>query len=220
MHYPTHSTGQVVSVIDAHAVSVACFGFVDDHPDGLFRADVNIWGNTFSDETGLFHMSDGSIMRINEFRRVGHPGAEAISIYGTEGCYEQQVGAQSWVTKQRGATEDLRKLLAPVGAPRKVEGDMAVLKDAQTHAGVAQIHDVNRLPVQFMNLPNGHLGSHQFLVDDFVRACVERVQPPCNAWAAARYVLPGLTAHESAVRGGELMTIPDHGDCPFEVVEF
>ena len=97
---------------------------------------------------------------------------------------------------------------------------MAVLKDAQTHAGVARIHDVNRLPVQFMNLPNGHLGSHQFLVDDFVRACVERVQPPCNAWAAARYVLPGLTAHESAVRGGELMTIPDHGDCPFEVVEF
>ena len=220
MHYPTHSTGQVVSVIDAHAISVSCFGFVDNHPDGLFRADVNIWGNTFSDETGLFHMSDGSIMRINEFRRVGHPGAEAISIYGTEGCYEQQVGAQSWVTKQRGATEDLRELLAPVGAPRQVEGDMAVLKDAQTHAGVAQIHDVNRLPVQFMNLPNGHLGSHQFLVDDFVRACVERVQPPCNAWAAARYVLPGLTAHESAVRGGELMAIPDHGDCPFEVVEF
>jgi predicted dehydrogenase len=220
MHYPTHSTGQVVSVIEAHATKVSYFGFVDNHPDGLFRADVNRWGNTFSNETALFQMSDGSMMRINEFRRIGHPGAEAISIYGTEACYEQQVGAQSWATKQRGATEDLRELLAPVGAPRKVEGQMGVLQDAQTHAGVARVHDMDRLPVEFMTLPNGHLGSHQFLVDDFVRACTERVHPPCNAWEAARYVLPGLTAHESAVRGGELLPVPDYGDCPFEVVKF
>ncbi len=229
MHYPTHSTGQVVSVIDAHAVSVSCFGFVDNHPDGLYRPETNIWNNAFSNETGLFHMSDGSIMRINEFRRIGHPGAEAISIYGTEGCFEQQVGAQSWVTKERGATEDLRELLAPVGVPRvaapvpgaeSAGGDMSVLKDAQTHAGVARIHDVDRLPVEFMALPNGHLGSHQFLVDDFVKACTERVHPPCNAWEAARYVLPGLTAHQSATQGGALLPIPDHGDCPFEVVEF
>jgi len=220
MLYPTHSTSQIVSVTNAHALSVSCFGFVDNHPDGLYRPETNVWNNAFSNETGLFQMSDGSAMRINEFRRIGHPGAETVSMYGTEGCFEQQVGAQSWVTKERGATEDLRELLAPVGAPRKVAGQMDVLKDAQTHSGVARIHDVNRLPVEFMNLPNGHLGSHQFLVDDFVRACVERVHPPCNAWEAARYVLPGLTANESARRGGELLPVPDHGDCPFEVVEF
>lgn len=220
MHYPTHSTGQVVSVIDAYATKVSCFGFVDNHPDGLYRADVNIWKNTFSNETGLFQMSDGSMMRINEFRRVGHPGAEAISIYGTDGCFEQQASAQAWVTKERGNIEDLHDLLAPVGAPRTVEGEMDVLKDAATHAGLAKIHDVNRLPREFVGLPNGHLGSHQFLVDDFVRACVERVQPPNNAWAAARYVLPGLTAHESAAQGGVLLDIPDHGECPGEVVYF
>ena len=220
MYYPTHSTGQVVGVIDAYATHVSCFGFVDNHPDGLYRAEVNMWHNTFSNETALFHMSDGSAMRINEFRRVGHPGTEAISIYGTEGCYEQQANAQAWVTKDRGNIEDLRELLAPVGAPRKVPGQMDVLKDAQTHAGVARVHDTDRLPVEFMTLPNGHLGSHQFLVDDFVKACLEHVHPPCNAWAAARYVLPGLTAHESAMRGGELLPVPDHGDCPGEVVYF
>ena len=220
MLYPTHSTGQVVSVINAYATHVSCFGFVDDHPDGLFRADVNQWGNSFSNETGLFHLSDGSMMRINEFRRIGHPGTEAISIYGTEGCYEQQTGAQVWVTKTRGDVEDLRELLAPAGVPSKAEGQMSVLKDAQTHAGASRVHDVDRLPAEFVGLPNGHVGSHQFLVDDFVKACVERVHPPCNAWAAARYMLPGLTAHESAVRGGELLAIPDHGDCPYEVVHF
>lgn len=220
MYYPTHSTGQVVSVIKAHATHVSCFGFVDDHPDGLFRADVNIWGNTFSNETGLFQMSDGSMMRINEFRRVGHPGTEAISIYGTEGCFEQQANAQAWVTKARAQTEDLRELLSPVGVQRKLEGDMAKVTDELTHAGVARTHDVDRLPVEFAGLPNGHWGSHQFLVDDFVKACTGRVHPPCNAWEAARYVLPGLTAHQSAVQGGQLLTITDHGDCPFEVVHF
>lgn len=220
MLYPTHSTGQVVSVIGAHAERVSCFGFVDNHPDGLYRPETNVWQNSFSNQTGLFHMSDGSIMRINEFRRIGHPGAEAISVYGTEGCFEQQATAQSWVTKDREASEDLRELLAPVGAPRQVPGAMDVLQDAQTHAGVAQVHDVDRLPVGFMNLPNGHLGSHQFLVDDFVKACTERVHPPCNAWEAARYVLPGLTANESSRQGGALLPVPDHGDCPFEVVEF
>jgi predicted dehydrogenase len=220
MYYPTHSTGQVVSVIGAHAVSVYCFGFVDNHPDGLFCADVNMWGNTFSNETALFHMSDGSMMRINEFRRIGHPGAEEISVYGTEGCFEQQASAQAWVTKDYAQTEDLRELLAPVGVQRQLEGDMAKVTDELTHGGVAQVHDVDRLPVEFAGLPNGHLGSHQFLVDDFVKACTERVQPPNNAWQAARYVLPGLTAHDSAMRGGELLPVPDHGDCPDEVMHF
>jgi predicted dehydrogenase len=219
MHYPTHSTGQVIAVTGAHATHVSCFGFVDNHPDGLYRKDVNIWQNEFSDETGLFKMSDGSMMRINEFRRVGHPGAEAISIYGTEGCFEQQATAQAWVTKDRSKQIDLKELLAPSGVTVKVDGAMDALKDEVTHAGVSQVHDVARLPREFAGLPNGHVGSHQFLVDDFVKCCVAGGMPPCNVWQAARYVLPGLTAHESALRGGELLEVPDFGDAPRPVTE-
>ena len=82
------------------------------------------------------------------------------------------------------------------------------------------MHPVHRLPRQFRGLPNGHRGSHQFLVDDFVRAAVDGVLPPNNAWAAARYMLPGLAAHESALRGGELLEIPDLGDPPSAPVEY
>lgn len=72
----------------------------------------------------------------------------------------------------------------------------------------------SHLPKEYTGLPNGHLGSHQFLMDDFVTACVSGKQPPNNAWMAARYLIPGLTAHESAVRGGELLPISDFGDPP------
>lgn len=214
MHYPTHSTSQIVSVTGAHALTVSCLGFVDNHPDGLFRKEVNRWQNEFSCESALFRMSDGSMMRINEFRRVGHPGTESLSMYGTEGCYEHQANAQVWVTKDRSQLIDLHELLAPVGVTVKLEGEMSKVTDELTHAGVSRVHDVARLPREFAGLPNGHWGAHQFLVDDFVKACLNGEHPPCNVWQAARYVLPGLTAHESALREGEVLPVPDFGDGP------
>jgi hypothetical protein len=73
---------------------------------------------------------------------------------------------------------------------------------------------VGRLPQEFIGLPNGHMGSHQFLVDDFVLSCVNGDLPPNNVWAAARYMVPGLVAHESAKQGGAMLAIPDYGDAP------
>ena len=35
-----------------------------------------------------------------------------------------------------------------------------------------------------------------------------------NAWVAARYTLPGIVAHESALQGGVRLPIPDLGDAP------
>ena len=81
-----------------------------------------------------------------------------------------------------------------------------------THLGAAAVHDTARLPREFAGLPNGHAGSHQFLVDDFVKACQHGETPPNNAWDAARYVLPGLAAHESALQGGKLLPVLDLGD--------
>jgi len=211
MHYPTHSAAMIISVTGAHATHVSCFGFVDRHEDGVYDPEVNVWHNAFSNESALFKMSDGSIMRLNEFRRIGHPGEVRLSLYGTAGSYEEQANAKVWVTKDRDRMIELDDLLAPVGVPTKAEGKMAAVTSAGTHEGVSQVHDVARLPREFIGLPNGHRGSHQFLVDDFVKACVSGQQPLNDVWQAARYLIPGLIAHESATRGGELLEVPDFG---------
>ena len=85
MHYPTHSVSMLVSVSGAHATHVSCLGWEDHHADGLYAPGANIWGNTFSNQTALCRMSDGSIFRVNEFRRigaqvarVGHQGPRAM----------------------------------------------------------------------------------------------------------------------------------------------
>ncbi len=215
MHYPTHSTSQIISVTGAHMTHVSCQGFVDRADDGLFRAGVNRWDNVFSNESALFSMSDGSICRINEFRRIGHPGTVRMCLFGTEGSFEQNSAGAIWVSKDPAQNLRLDDLLACKGRPARAGGAMdAVTSQDGTHLGASAVHPVERLPKEFIGLPNGHAGSHQFLVDDFVRACVTGQQPPNNVWQAARYALPGIVAHESAVAGGTLLAIPDFGDAP------
>jgi hypothetical protein len=149
-------------------------------------------------------MSDGSVARINEFRRVGTPSCERMSMWGTQGAFELNFAGAAWATKHQ-LPQKLDQIMELKGAPAPGGG---------TFVGVSEVHPVQRLPNSFAGLPNGHWGSHQFLVDDFVMACVRGVQPPNNVWQAARYTIPGIIAHESAVRGGALLEVPDFGDAP------
>lgn len=56
---------------------------------------------------------------------------------------------------------------------------------------------------------SAHGGSHPHLVDAFVRAVVDGRPPRIDAPIAAAWTAPGLIAHESALRGGEALPVPD-----------
>ena len=204
LFYPTHSTSMVVSVTGAHALRVAGMGFTDRHPDGLYSRPDNVWRNPLSNETVLCAMSDGSVARLNEFRRVGHPGTVGMSLYGTEASYEEQVGGKMWVTKDRSTCEDVSARLAC----------RDITFEGRLYRGVSDVHPLERLPAAFDGLPNSHEGSHQFLVHDFVMACLGEPLEMNHVWDAARYLLPGLTGHASALNGGALLDVPDLGDAP------
>jgi predicted dehydrogenase len=223
MFYPTHSVSGILSVTNAHAVAVSCLGYRDTADDGVFDAAVSRWGNEFSNEIALFRTSDGGTMRICEMRRIGVPNVEPnvrFSLFGTKGSFEQQTGASVWAT--RDSFEDVTSLLQTHahlqdGAIPEDDEDLAQIPRAlrwSFRSGFSSVHDRSVLPPSFVGLPNGHEGSHQFLVHDFIVACTAGTLPPVNAWAAARYTLPGLIAHQSALRGGELLAIPDFGDPP------
>ncbi|MCL4859640.1 MAG: Gfo/Idh/MocA family oxidoreductase [Caldilineaceae bacterium] len=215
MHYPTHSVSMILSVTGAHVTHVSCLGFDDQHEDGVFRPGANLWDNPYSNQTALMRTSDGGMMRINEFRRVGWKGLASVqmSLFGTQGCYQEQANAQAWVTLADGP-EDVTALLETRNLPvEKTAGvHEAVLQDY--HMSVSQVHSVERLPREFAGLRNGHHGSHQFLADDFVKAVVTGSLPPNHVWAAARYCLPGLIAHQSSLQEGAMLPLPDLGDPP------
>jgi predicted dehydrogenase len=220
MLYPTHSLGSILGVTGSYATTVSCVGFVDRENDGVFDESVSEWGNTFSNETALFTTADGGSMRINEMRRIGVPTnipSSRMSMFGTKGSFEQHTGNAVWQTLD--GYEDVTGLLrtrptAPPAGSRSTAGADVVDEAlrAEFRSGLSAVHDQSALPASFEGLPNGHEGSHQFLVNDFITAATTQTLPPCNAWASARFIVPGLIAHQSARNGGARLDIPDFGD--------
>ncbi|MEX0322677.1 MAG: Gfo/Idh/MocA family protein [Puniceicoccaceae bacterium] len=215
MHYPTHSTSMIISTVGQTLTHVSCYGYRDRHSDEIYGEGRNNWDNPFSNQSALFRTSGGGICRVNEFRRIGHGIGNCVrtSIYGTLGCYEEQGNAQLWTNHAR-EQEDLADMLHCGNEAGHFDPDLASGQQLDFYSSYAKNHPVHRLPKSFANLPNGHFGSHQFLVDDFVRSVQQNKLAPNHVWASARYLIPGLVAHQSSLKGGEQLPIPDLGSPP------
>lgn len=213
--YPTHSIGGVLGAWPTFATNVTAVGMVDNRGDGVFDRSVSMFDNDFSNATAFFELDGGGSMRTNEFRRVGYPShirESRFRFFGTDGSFEQVATGAWWYTRE--GAEDVSAQVESSSTlslddPRLANVDPA-LRPAFV-SGYAQVHDATRIPPTLRALPNGHEGSHHFLVDDFARAVDDHTPPPVDAWMAARFTLPGIIAHESARRGGERLVIPDFG---------
>jgi len=235
MLYPTHSTAFVLGVTFARMTEVSCFGQVDRHDDGVFQAETSLWGNVFSNQSALFRTSDGGMARINEFRRVG-AGDGRMTIMGTRAAYEEQPGqgvftwldfpedygqgdaipyreARNLVALRREDVSDIR-VFDGVEVTEENLGDLPREYRGKKVLGLSPAQPFWQLPLEFAGVPNGHDGTHVFLVNDFVRSVVAQKLPPNHVWQAARYNAPGIVAHESAKRDGERLSIPDFGMPP------
>ena len=212
MLYSTHSVSTILSVTGAQATSVTCIGLRDTAGDGIFDSNVSMWKNDQSNQIALFETSDGGVMRIAELRRVGTAPLEStvrMSIFGTEGSFEQQVGYASWATKN---SFDI--ITDEIGTFSDVENPYSLKPDYIPpnlwDGGFARVHDRSQLPKEFVGLSNGHGGSHQFMVDDFVMDAVGERKAPMNVIDAARFTIPGVLAHQSAQMAGQKLQIPQY----------
>jgi predicted dehydrogenase len=210
MLYSTHSVSTILSVTGAQATSVTCIGLRDTAGDGIFDSNVSMWKNDQSNQIALFETSDGGVMRIAELRRVGTAPLEStvrMSIFGTDGSFEQQVGYASWATKN---SFDI--ITDEIGTFSDVENPYSLKPDYIPpnlwDGGFARVHDRSQLPKEFVGLSNGHGGSHQFMVDDFVMDAVGERKAPMNVIDAARFTIPGVLAHQSAQMAGQKLQIP------------
>lgn len=210
---------------DSHAVKVTAFVYVDKEENTPYAVGENHWDNTFANEFCLMQLANGGIARVSECRRIGYksPGSYVSGFYGTEGTYQFN-NAQHLVTHltKTGVTlEEVSDYVNPLKLTEiKSEPDFKGKAANHVHQwnchAPVQAEEVKRLPQSYKEHPdeNGHMGSHQFLIDDFCTAAAEGKMPRVNAWQAARYTIPGLVAHESAKLGGVPMDIPDFGEAP------
>lgn len=76
--------------------------------------------------------------------------------------------------------------------------------------------DVSKLNLAKPPLPpkvsaGGHGGSHGYLGDEFVASILQKRTPLVNIAWALNMTVSGVVAHQSALKGGELMKIPQYG---------
>ncbi len=220
MFYPTHSTSMVLSAARDHAVKVAAFGYRDTTHTDIFGQGKNYWDNPFSNTSMLLTLEGGATVRISENRRIawGVPETYISGFYGTRGSYECSLMQHSFIhmPETEVTYEDVSDLLNPTElTAHKGEPDfLDKCVKGQWSGGNAPIQIVDRLPPELIAMPTGHAGTHKFMVDDFCQAYATGKQSPTNPWQAARYMIPGLTAHKSAMEGGVTLEVPDFGDVP------
>ena len=63
-------------------------------------------------------------------------------------------------------------------------------------------------PLPPMVAPGGHGGSHGHLTEEFVRSILEDRKPLVDIILALNLSVAGIVAHQSALKGGELLKIP------------
>jgi predicted dehydrogenase len=133
------------------------------------------------------------------------------------GSYNHPMAAH-WLKQHREDMTWIHDLSQGVEITEENLGDLPRSYLGKRHLGVGPLHAVERLPKEFVGMRNGHFGSHQFLVQDFMEAMDTGKLPPNHVWLAARYSAGGAVAHESCMREGELLTVPDLGVPPEDSV--
>ena len=225
--YPSHSTSMILSTMPGvYAKRVVSLGFRGSERTDIYGTDgQNNYNNPFSNEAMLLELSNGGIARICENRCIGWVAPETYiaQFYGDSAGYEFSVARHSlsrWNPEDDHKTimTDVTDQIQPKSVSELINNDYNnAIQQIASGAGwyeAAPVQPTDRLPEEYKGIHNGHNGTHHFLIDDFCRAYETGKLSPTNIWETARYNIPGLVAHQSALAGGQPMDVPDLGDSP------
>jgi predicted dehydrogenase len=92
----------------------------------------------------------------------------------------------------------------------RVYGEKGWMEGTKYQGSVKELPDITRPPLPPDMPAGGHGGSHGPLADEFVGAILENRQPMVNVYEALAMTVPGVVAHQSALKDGETMKVPQY----------
>lgn len=192
MHYPTHCTSHQISVTGERLLKVSCNGWGDNDP----ILKDNVYNNPFWNESALFTTNKNNSFRVNVWWKGAHLGCERAQWIGDKMSFysSNPLGTGPLIVN---ATDQFGKDDAGF-----VKTDAKIEKYDQIEWWKTDILPEN------LRHNSGHHGSHVFITHEFVDACINGRQPTVDIHEALAYTVPGIVAHESALKGGESLSIP------------
>lgn len=210
MWYATHCVSPCLAILSkpgapAHADKVSCYG------SGRIREElIPKYNSPFAVETATFTVrgSDVCAEVTRSLFDVARQYRESFDVSGSRKSFEwQQVENEEPVIHTKSTPE---KPLSEAQIPTRVKvPDFAhLLPEAiRTFTMPAAIQDADHL--SFLQ-GGGHGGSHPHLTHNFLMAVLgERPAFP-DAPTSANWTLVGICAHESALKSGEQVQIPQY----------
>ena len=201
MHYATHCVGPCLALERKDAAEVSCFG------SGRIREElVGKYGSPFAIESAHVKLHDSDVVAriIRSLFDTARQYRESFDVYGSKKSFEWQLceGEQPVV--------HTAKVPEPEIPGRVTVPDFAQLLPEPirrfTTGGVYDTDDHQHLS---FTQGGGHGGSHPHLVHEFVSALVAGRDPYPNARQSANWTCTGLLAHESALKGGVVLKLPE-----------
>ena len=192
MHYPTHTSSQMISVTGERLTEVVCHGWGNDDP----ILKDNLWQNPFWNESAMFRTSGGNAFRMNIWWKGAHRGTERAQWIGEKMSFyaPHPNGVGPVIVRSGEQTE---------------KDDAGFVRKAPAFEKYQQPEwwKTDLLPEPLRH-SSGHEGSHTFLTHEFIDALVHNRRPTVDVFEALAYTVPGIIAHQSALKKGELLRIP------------
>jgi hypothetical protein len=196
MWYSTHCVSPCLAILGKHAESVVCHG-----SGRISDALIKHYNSPFAIETATFKIAGSDV--VAEVTRslfdTARQYRESFDVTGSKKSFEwQQVENEEPVIHTKGKPEP--------EIPKRVKvPDYAQLLPEPIRKFTGQVADTEHL--SFVQ-GAGHGGSHPHLAHNWLMAILgERPALP-DAPTSANWTMVGICAHESAMKGGERVTIP------------
>ena len=205
MWYATHAVSPLLALAGARATRVHCFG------SGEMRAELHPpYQNPWPIETAIFQLDQPGLAAevTRSLFHCARPYMESFTIYGENACYEWQMEWEPPVLfRMSPVVAGEQRVESPIERP--IPPDRADLLPPSIGRYTRRFVYSNEQKHLSFEQGGGHHGSHPHLVHEFVRSMVEERQPWINAVTAANWTAAGICAHESAMRGGAELLVPN-----------
>jgi predicted dehydrogenase len=198
MHYATHVVSPCLALAEKMADYVSCFGSGQIQPELISK-----YGSPFAVESCHIRMKDSDLSAevsrslFNTTRQY----IESFDCLGSKMSFEWQLISKEEPVMHTGGEE----------AEHVTVKDYAhYLPEPIRKFTTKSVYDMEEnVHLSFLQ-GSGHGGSHPHLANEFIMSIIEDRDPFPNVYQSANWTSVGILAHESAMRGGEILHLPDY----------
>jgi len=201
MWYATHCVGPVCGLTNAAAEYVSCFG------SGRIREElISKYNSPFAVESThiKFKDSDLSARIYRSLFDTARQYRESFDVYGSKKSFEWQL-----IEGEEPVVHTAKKPEGKIPKKVKVPDYGKRLPKSIRMFTTKGVYDLDKHKHLSFTQGAGHGGSHPHLAHEFITALVEDRDPFPNAKQSANWTCVGLCAHQSALKGGQIVKLPE-----------